>query len=265
MAVYPAGSYVAANLEALAHADDAALQIGDNDATIVAWAYIVDLSDNYRRVTAKVAAVDGKREWMLGASPSAYKRYRFMVSPNGSNPFTSVEAATYGPVQLNTWVMLVAYHDSVNNKIGISVNGGAFDTADHSTGICVSDTIFTVGAVATGVFPSAGLMNGRIGPVGIAKGYVLTSDDISELYNSGSGRLWAQLSSDLKAKFGKAWWDMTEESDGSGAVARASWDGDLNLTDYNTVASADGPIEVPAAGGVGSIFDSGIFRPVLVR
>jgi len=264
MAVYPAGSYVAANSEALAHADDAALQIGDNDATIIAWAYVSSPGADYRVAVAKIAAVNGKREHYLGASPSSSNRWRFRVSGDGVG-LTSVDANVYGPVQLNTWVMLVAYHDSVNNKIGISVNGGAFDTADHSTGICVSDTIFTVGAVATGVFPSAGLMNGRIGPVGIAKGYVLTSDDISELYNSGKGRLWAQLSSGLKAKFGSAWWDMTEESDGSGAVTRASWDGNLNLTDYNTVASADGPIELPAGGGVGNMFDSRIFRPVLVR
>lgn len=260
MAVYPAASFTAANSEYLARAgDDVALSVGNQDCSWVAWAMASDLSAT-RVILGKYSAADTQRAYQL--SFSAPPTIRIIVSDNGALAGGhGVIQAWSGTPAVDTWYLVIGYHDAANDLVGISVNGGAFETAAWSTGIFDNTTAFSVGAYIDSAGPD-GFMQGRIGPCGIAKGYVLSTADRDELYNSGNGILYAQMSAGLAAKFGSAWWDMREPSDGSVATTRQSCDGTLNLTDTNTVASnAAGPILVPsAAAGGGSIFGGLIVR-----
>jgi len=244
MAVYPAGAYASANIESLYRANEAGLQGGDIAMTFIAWVYVTSLDATVSRaVIGKWDYVHSQREYLLRTSVTATNRFQFFVNPTGSAASTSVNADTFGNIPLETWCFLAAYHDPDTNLIGISVNGGAWDTASHSTGVYAGTSPYIVGGFNYIGAADFAPMNGRIAPVGYANGYILSAADIAELYNSGNGRLWAQLSSGLKAKFGSCWWDMTETSGD-----RASWDGNMNLTDSNTVTYADGPIVVPEAG-----------------
>lgn len=66
------------------------------------------------------------------------------VAFNGS---TIVAAAnTFGAPSTNVWLFVQCYFDSVGQKIGISVNNGAFDTASCSS-VSTSTTEFKVGAI----------------------------------------------------------------------------------------------------------------------
>lgn len=259
MAVYPAASFIAANTEYLARTgDDAALSVGNQDCSWVAWAMASDLSDT-RAILSKYSYPDSQRSYELQISNAPL--IRLAVSDDGTSGAHLKVLAWSGTPLVDTWYFIIAYHDAANNLLGISVNGGAFETTEWTTGLFDNTTAFSIGCELDSSGPS-NLFQGRIGPCGVAKGYVLSAADRDELYNSGNGILYAQMSAGLAAKFGGAWWDLREPSDGSVATTRPSCDGTLNLTDNNTVASnAAGPILVPsAAGGGGSIFGGLIVR-----
>ncbi|HCR92557.1 MAG TPA: hypothetical protein DIU47_01195, partial [Candidatus Pacebacteria bacterium] len=173
-----AGQFIAANTEYLSITDNAALSTGDIDFTFSAWVYMDSLSTD-TQVLGKWSASAGQYEYLLERGSA--NKFRFYVSSDGST-YTSVQAATFGAMSANTWYFVVAYHDSVNNTIGISVNNGAFDTVAHTTGVRDGTAQFDIGALAAGSFP----FNGRIDEVGFWK-KVLSTQEITDLYNSGNG------------------------------------------------------------------------------
>jgi hypothetical protein len=87
------------------------------------------------------------------------------------------------------WYLIVLYHDSVNNLLGISVNGETLITSATTGALGTSTADFRIGArqqtapfYADGVFDSFGVW-----------GRVLEQDDVTNLYNSGAGLTYAQV------------------------------------------------------------------------
>jgi len=110
-------------------------------------------------------------------------RFSFSVTADGSTAAT-VSANTFGLPSTGTWYFIVVYYDRTN--IGISVNGGAFDTAAHSTDIFVNtQTPFELGRAAS----NNQWLDGRMAGWGLWK-RVITAAEIAYLYNGGSGRAW---------------------------------------------------------------------------
>jgi len=171
--------FTAANSESLSIADNAPLSTGDIDFTVCAWVWL-DTKGAVRDLVTKFGA-SGQFEYLLNYDSSA-DRYLWGVSSDGSL-FASVSANTFGSPPAGAWHFVVAYHDSVNNLIGISVNNGAFDTAAHAAGVFDSAASFHLGGRASG----PNYHNGRLDAVGLWK-RVLSAAEITSLYNSGNGR-----------------------------------------------------------------------------
>lgn len=106
----------------------------------------------------------------------------FRVSSSGAAENATVLATSFGAVSTATWYNAVAWHDSINNNIGISVNLSV-TTAAYSSGVRSGSAPFVLGAISNG---SSAFMDGRIDETGFWK-KVLSAQERSDLYNLGTG------------------------------------------------------------------------------
>lgn len=126
-----------------------------------------------------------KRRYTLNRN-SAVDTYRFCV--NGTN------CDWNATVKDTAWHLVVGYHDAESNLLGISVDSGAFVTTAHGTGAqggVVGDPDFYIGNWdRTPTTDSA--WDGLIDEVAVW-GRVLTQSEVAQLYNSGNGITYSDL------------------------------------------------------------------------
>lgn len=177
--------------------DDAELSTGDVDFTLSVWVYLAAVNVNQAIVT-RYQMNGNQREYLLYWNYNDHapnSRFSFTVSSNGAVT-TTLDATTFGAASINTWYHVVAWHDSVNNLLGIAINGVS-DTAAYSSGVFNSTAAFTLGGLwnnTTFIYP----FNGRIDEVGFWKsaagnGGALTAVQRAALYNGGAGLAYSQL------------------------------------------------------------------------
>ncbi len=178
------------NQNGLEAANSTPFRFGDSDFTIVTWVNATTWSGGsspQRLIATKW--VSPNREWMIDWSNSV-DRIRFLARNSADTGQTIVQADTFGAVsgQTSTWLMIMAYHDSVNDEIGISINDGTVDTLAHVGGI---QTINQGAKAALGTRDGGGATaNSNFSGLQDVTGIwsrVLTAQEITDLYNSGSG------------------------------------------------------------------------------
>lgn len=162
--------------------DEALLSLGDVDCTIAAWVYLTSLAN---ASIGKDGGESGNREYVIAYNHSAL-RFQTLFSPDGSS-WGTVSADALGAPSSGVWYLLVAWHDALNNQIGIQINNGTSDTASHSAGVYDGATPFRLGYTGTFVYSAF-----RCGPVAVWKsaaggGGVLTVAQRTALYNAGAG------------------------------------------------------------------------------
>lgn len=166
-----AALFVTANSESLS---DNTINPGDTDYSFSLWINPTSLS------TYALVARDGPtaRTFLLDIEASKAKFYRLPT-----DAVTSTITLTTG-----AWYHIYAYHDSVNNQIGISVNGETLVTA-ATTGASngTAGENFRVGARDTGGSPL--YFNGAIDELGMWS-RVLTATERTALYNAGAGKFY---------------------------------------------------------------------------
>jgi hypothetical protein len=159
---------------------------GAQDFTISTWIYIDDKSASHGYIT-KRDSVNNRRSYLINYG-SGIDRISFTVSGDGTSGTTSQAVANnLGSPSINTWYHIVCYHDSVNDVIGIIVNNGTPDTTAHTQGVYNNTTDkFGVGFLAWESGSPTSEFNGRVDETGVWT-KVLTAQEITDLYNSGSG------------------------------------------------------------------------------
>lgn len=177
-----AADFELSNSEYLSIADNAYLSFGDEDFSIVAWVKL-ESSTEYGGIATKYDYGNADREYTLYYNNSNTK-FAFGVSGDGTAS-THVTANTFGAASLATWYFVAAYHDATANKIGISVNAGAFDTANHTAGCNDNVSTFLLGGVLSSS-AHAQKLDGLLDEVGVWN-RVLSAAEIGLLYNGGSG------------------------------------------------------------------------------
>lgn len=166
----------------LSRASTSDLAMGNIDFTIAAWVYADSLGiDSY--IVSKWST--GSEEYSLGYSNGS----GFIFIINNFAKF--VIETVVGVPSTATWYFVVAQHDSVSDLVKISVNAGTFRTAATAGQFPAAGSEgFAVGDSKQA--GTASKWNGRIDEVGIWK-RALSSAEITELYNSGSGRDYAYI------------------------------------------------------------------------
>ncbi len=168
------GQFTAANSEYLSRADSTDLSTGNIDFTVAAWVYMDTKPSSANFVTKWTSGVN--TEWYLNYT-AAVDRFRFATYA------ANVDADNFGSPSTATWYLIIAWHDSVNDLMGISVNDGTANTFSNSDGTQDGNAAFNIGRLANGF----GYNDGRIDEVGFWK-KVLTSGERTELYNAGTGK-----------------------------------------------------------------------------
>lgn len=181
--------FVAANSEQLTRVDNAALSSGDVDLWVAAWAYLDSKPSNGGIAFKGTGVAAGTVEYALFYQGGGTDRLRFQIGDSAAGSLTTVSATVLGSPSLATWYFVLGYHDSVNDEIGISVNGGAFTTGATS-GRAPADT---AGSFRIGSLNGASFFDGRIDSVAIGKsppgGIAALATQIRDrLYNAGLGR-----------------------------------------------------------------------------
>lgn len=166
-------------------ADNTDLSTGDIDFTISCWIFLDALGATPARVVLakgdNVSAAAALEYGLFGVSG----RLNWRVSTGAALALVQTPAAS---ITTGVWYFVVFWHDSVNNQIAISLDGAAATTTSHSNGMQDASGAFRLGYDNTGVR----FFDGLIDEVGFWK-RVLTSEEITELYNSGNGRDYAYI------------------------------------------------------------------------
>lgn len=168
-----------ADTEGLELADHTDFRIDDTAYTMWSWINIESLS-------AADACVINK-----GNGPSDDHSYFVTLRHlTGKVEFAVFDAANFGGGSTATstgtlqagWNLVIVKHDPTADVIGVSLNGAAFDTDAHSTGIYSGAESIKIGWDGFGDD-----YDGLMDETGFIKGYAFSDADASELWNSGAG------------------------------------------------------------------------------
>lgn len=167
--------FESANSEFLSHTSNSDLQTGDIDFTFTAWINIETLVHGI--IVSKDDDAANSRDYTLDMGD--FQSPRFYIK-GGTH---LVEWS--GDLSTSTWYFIVGWHDATANTVNLQVNNATPESATTSgTAPDVSSAVFMIGAREYSGFE--GYFDGIIDEVGFWK-RVLTSQERTDLYNSGNG------------------------------------------------------------------------------
>ncbi len=166
--------FTAASSQSLFRADTAALSAGASSFTIAGWFKFVDIGTETKPLVSKwVSASLADSEYILQANTS--NKLEFFVTDGSSSGFLEGTDVLSDGV----WYYIVAWHDADNDTINIQVNNGTPDSTSWGNGSLDTTSDFKLGVNDT-------FFSGVMDSIGFWK-RVLTTQERTELYNSGNG------------------------------------------------------------------------------
>ncbi|HJZ06154.1 MAG TPA: LamG-like jellyroll fold domain-containing protein [Patescibacteria group bacterium] len=172
--------FVSANSEYLSITDNASVSSGNIDFTITAWIYLDSLGTS-KYIVAKWGGSNAQKEYQINVSGANLAQFSWAT--NASGGVGNVTANTFGTLSTSTWYFVAAYHNATTNTIGISINGGNFDTAAASGGNDGGGSLH-IGATNTG--SPVSFWNGRIDEVRVYS-RALSAVEVQQLYDWAPG------------------------------------------------------------------------------
>lgn len=163
------------------HATNSTLETGDIDFTLAAWINVESFI-SFPIIVAK-DNISVAREYVLYIDTNSGNKPTFEVF-NGSTTGIGIAQWATG-LSLATWYHIVAWHDAINNQIGLSVNAGTAVVNSTTGAAGANSQPLKIGADLNAGVPSL-FFDGLIDEVGFWK-RVLTSDERTELYGPGGG------------------------------------------------------------------------------
>lgn len=179
-----AADFEDANSESLSITDNASLSL-TGDMTVAVWINAETISGATNDICGKFKAPSNQISWLLIVRGST-GTISGLVSGDGTS-FTMVDSVTMP--WPGTWYFVVFQHDATANQIKIKVNNGSWSTASHSTNIFDGTAQFRIGARDD---PS-NYWDGLIDECAIWS-RCLSDAEVTDLYNSGSGRDYSYVS-----------------------------------------------------------------------
>lgn len=159
------------NANYLSVADTADLSFGNESFCITFWFYITSVTD--RELIIKKSTAGGSSAGYRAGLYNSGGAKIFWAVANGSDN----AEATSGAISTGTWHLAVVYHNASTDKIGVSIDGGTPAETSYAWGCADESNAFTL---ARG-------HDGWIDDVTVLDGYVLSSTEITELWNGGTG------------------------------------------------------------------------------
>lgn len=172
------GSYFQGNPDRLTRAYNSAL-IPSGSFSWIAWVYIEDLTNINEVLTTSTGSANYR---LYVDSETGYATLDVIVNET----LVSVAASSSDQVGESAWYMI--YFEVVpSNHIGISVNGGTMDTQSISYAMTTDSLPLWFGANQSSTNWFIGIMDETV-----MFNRILTSSEISWMYNTGSGRSYTE-------------------------------------------------------------------------
>lgn len=187
------------------------------------------------------------RSFRLAHNPNT-NRFLFQVRGTTGTE-TEVECTSVTPA-VGTWYTAIGRHDDVGNTISIQVNGGTVHSTAHSDGLNLPANVdLHVGSMFNGSGVAAGVLDGRVGPVGIWRSAAGSGGHVSDAVALSLYRAVPLREADLTVAQESdliAFWDMGEASGTRDDDHNAGTT--FNLLEFGgTTGSAAGPFGANAA------------------
>lgn len=170
----------------LSSASNSDLSTGDIDFTFACWVTLEskDAGLYWRPIFTKESGSGSGREWALIYDYGSDRFYMFVWKSGPTD--VSVVANSFGSPSTGTWYFIVARHNAATDTLSICVNDGAVDSTAVGGSLQAAGTAeIRMGSVQWNVGDD--FWDGLIDEFGFWK-RCLTAGEITELYNSGSGR-----------------------------------------------------------------------------
>lgn len=238
-----AGSFATGSNQYLFIADNVSVSGGNVDQ----WgSAMVSLASKPGTLNMCILTKDNQstvRERVIGWAQG--DRFFATLYDGASTAVATVTANTFGAPSLATWYFVFWYFDATAGTIGISINGGAFDTASKTGNPGTNSQQYRVGG------PSARSWDGQLESVGFGKnlpgGFATTTPSTIRdmLWNGGSPRKLSSLTSAERTAIGITIGSL----DSAQASLTADAIGSNTLTNNNAVTVGAGAILTPAYPG----------------
>lgn len=191
--------------------DKTVFEVGDIDAWWAGWVYFDSLGTN-RSLFSKYDTGANQREWNIFYQHTSTDIRLVVTGDGGSGATVSVAAGTPSTGQ---WNFVFAYHDSVNNVIAASLNGGSFTTTAFSAGIFTGTAKAGVGTRFNNGTPGE-FHDGRLSRLAMGKsptgGIAALAETIRDsLYNNAQGKTYAELTASEVTDWGVVWYANCNE------------------------------------------------------
>lgn len=238
-----AGSFATGSNQYLFIADNVSVSGGNVDQ----WgSAMVSLASKPGTLNMCILTKDNQstvRERVIGWAQG--DRFFATLYDGASTAVATVTANTFGAPSLATWYFVFWYFDATAGTIGISINGGAFDTASKTGNPGTNSQQYRVGG------PSARSWDGQLESVGFGKnlpgGFATTTPSTIRdmLWNGGSPRKLSSLTSAERTAIGITIGSL----DSAQASLTADAIGSNTLTNNNAVTVGSGSILTAAYPG----------------
>lgn len=230
---------VNASAQQLTIADNATLSMGDIDFS---WAFWLQLASGGNRTA--FAKWSGTDEYACYYNADVADRLTWTVRNTANNANGLVHAENFGALSTATWYFVVVSHDSVGNQTSICINDTTPNTLSWSGGVRDSTSKFSIGALNDNLY-----FDGGVDELGLWKGRNLSSAEITELYNGGSGRDYAYISGAGGTTYDQA---ASGTLTSSGTLSRS-----VSKSLAGTLTSAGAIIKATAKSLAGTLTSSG--------
>lgn len=156
-------------------ADHADFEVADNDYT-VGFLFFPESVDVDQNLVNK--ANGGGGAYLFGFTSTGKLKVRgFAASGFGSE----TNATSTASMTMSAWNLAIFKHDAAGNVLGISLNGGAFETASITGGLYASGSE----GVQIGRDSFGNNADGILDDLFFLKGYAFTDQDAADLWNGG--------------------------------------------------------------------------------
>lgn len=168
---------------------------GDKDLTVVGW-FRLESKGATRTLKSVDRGTTAGRSWRLEYN-TTNDRFRFIAFGASNAVVGDVYANNLGSPSTATDYFIEAWHSATDNEVGIRVNNGTADTAATTGAMVANNTSLWFGAIGSGGSGStpASFHDGLTDESAIWR-RLLTADERTQLYNSGSGYGWSNWFTD---------------------------------------------------------------------
>ena len=182
-----AAQFQDSNSEFLHINDNASLSTGDIDYSLFAWVKLDSTPGNFMMIMSRFESNTNREYNLIWNNNSS--RFGWVIFDSGGTARGTAIADNFGAPSTGIFYFVYVYHDSVNNEVGISINNGPVNIAATTGAPSDLSVIFRMGARRT---TEELFWDGAIDEAGFYK-KVLSSAEISWLYNGGNGRAYSEL------------------------------------------------------------------------